>query len=179
MQIMNEVRVDGGALLSSQIQPMQDRIRFAMLQPANRPQAIAFAQHPDGIQHHAALRAKRLEKGALVGIECMLASDTAIAPFGLAIRPDVTSSNLVTVWTCRLIAPLILKFHCASLSALFGCVHVTLFRLSGTLFGFSGLAGQHQIFCNSIKRLREFLDPTLKGVCGPVKGLGTNDAART
>lgn len=49
MQTMNDIFAHSSRMLTGQVQPVEDRVRFTMLDPADGPQAVALDQHRYGI----------------------------------------------------------------------------------------------------------------------------------
>lgn len=50
MQTMNEMLAHISRLLTGQVQPMENRVRLTMLDPADGSQAVALDQHRHGLQ---------------------------------------------------------------------------------------------------------------------------------
>lgn len=49
MQTLTELLAHSRCMLTGQVQPVEDRVRFTMLDPADGPQAVALDQHRYGI----------------------------------------------------------------------------------------------------------------------------------
>jgi hypothetical protein len=45
MQTMNDIFAHRSRMLTGHVQPVEDRVRFTMLDPADGPQAVALDQH--------------------------------------------------------------------------------------------------------------------------------------
>jgi hypothetical protein len=49
MHTLNELLAHSRRMLTGQVQPVEDRMRFTMLDPADGPQTVALDQHRYGI----------------------------------------------------------------------------------------------------------------------------------
>jgi len=45
MQTLNDIFAHSSRMLPGQVQPVEDRVRFTMLDPADGPEAVALDQH--------------------------------------------------------------------------------------------------------------------------------------
>src|SRR6266852_4704405 len=114
MQTTNEISAHGGGLVTGQIQPVAHGVQFAMLDPADGTQAVAFDQHGHGIQKHWPLGAQSFKEGPFVNAKSMLTSSAVITLLSVAIDFDILMADLSKIGTGFLIAPLLFSFHCAS-----------------------------------------------------------------
>src|SRR5467141_4299204 len=105
---------DRRRVLTGQIQPVKDGVRFTMLDPTDSPQAVAFDEHRHGIHQHVPLCAQRIKEGPFVSTKRMGTRSAVITTFNIAIGSDVMSTYFPNIWTRFLITPLSLRFHCTS-----------------------------------------------------------------
>ncbi len=55
MQTMNEILTNISRVLAGQVQPMENRVRLTLLDPADGSQAVALDQHRHGLQEAVAI----------------------------------------------------------------------------------------------------------------------------
>src|SRR5262252_4545687 len=111
MQAFDEMIIDGRRLLTGQVQPTENGVRFTMFDPANRAQATTFDQHRDRIQKYLPIGAQGFKESPLVGTKGLFTCGTVIPPFDVAVDLDVLGTNSGKVSTSFVIAPLLLVFH--------------------------------------------------------------------
>ena len=63
MQPTDEMGAHSRRVLTGQVQPVEDCVRFTMLDPTDSPQAVAFDEHRHGIPQHVPLCAQRIKEG--------------------------------------------------------------------------------------------------------------------
>jgi len=114
MQTTNEISAHGSGLLTGEIQPVAHSVQFAMLDPADGTQAVAFDQHGHGIQKHWPFGAQGFKEGSFVKAKSMLTSGAVITLLSVAIDFDLLMADLPKLGTRFLIAPLRFSFHHAS-----------------------------------------------------------------
>jgi len=124
MQPMNEVFAHSSSMLTGQIQPVENSVRFTMLDPAYGPEAVALNQHRYCIQKPVPLCAQCVKECAFFSTESRVTSGAIITPFNMTIDPDVVSTYFPKISTRFLVAPLSLSFHRAS-PRLCRCAHHT------------------------------------------------------
>ena len=139
MQPTDEMGAHSCRVLTGQVQPVEDCVRFTMLNPTDSPQAIAFDEHRHGIQKHRSICAQRIKECPFVSTKSMSTRGAVITTFNIAIGSDVVSTYFLKIWTRFLITPLSLSFHCTS-PRLGRCVQYN------SKTGFPGLGVQHQKF---------------------------------
>ena len=101
---------DRRRVLTGQIQPVKDGVRFTMLDPTDSPQAVAFDEHRHGIHQHVPLCAQRIKEGPFVSTKRMGTRSAVITTFNIARGSDVMSTYFPNIWTRFLITPLSLRF---------------------------------------------------------------------
>ena len=106
--------MDGGALLSGQIQPVKRGISFTVFDPADSPQAGTFDEHRNDVQEDRAWGAQCFKERALVCTESALTGGAAQTSCGIAVHFDVVRADLPTVGTKGVVTPLTCCFHSAS-----------------------------------------------------------------
>ena len=111
---MNQAGAEGCAVLTRQVQPMQQCIRWMMVRPLNRAQAVALHQQGQDIQHCAALTAQCFKESARVRTESLLAGRAIQTSFNITVNFDIPSIHFAKITTCALRAPLLFEFHSAS-----------------------------------------------------------------
>jgi hypothetical protein len=114
MHVPDEVTMDGGALLSGQIQPVQRGISFTVFDPADSPQAVTFDEHRNDVQEDRAWGAQCFKERALVGAESAVTGGAAKASFSVAVHFDVVRTALAAVGARGVVTPLTFRFHGAS-----------------------------------------------------------------
>jgi len=114
MHVPDEVAMDGGALLPSQIQPVQYGIRCTVFDPADGPQAVALNEHGDCVEEDWAWGAQCFKERALVCTESALTGGAAQASFSVAVHFDVVRADLAAVRARGIVTPLTCSFHGAS-----------------------------------------------------------------
>ena len=114
LQPTDEMCAHSSCVLTGQVQAVEDRVRFTMLDPTDSPQAVAFDEHRHGIQQHVPICAQRLKECPSVSTKSMGTRGAVITTFNMAIGSDVVSTYFPKIWTQFLITPLSLSFHCAS-----------------------------------------------------------------
>jgi hypothetical protein len=114
MHVLDEVAMDGGALLSGQVQPVKHGIRFTVFDPADSPQAVTFDEHRHDVQEDRAWSAQCFKERALVGTESALTGGAAQTSCCIAVNFDVTRADLPVVGAKGVVTPLTCCFHGAS-----------------------------------------------------------------
>jgi hypothetical protein len=114
MHVPDEVTMDGGALLSGQIQPVKRGISFTVFDPADSPQAVTFDEHRNDVQEDRAWGAQCFKERALVCTESALTGGAAQTSFSVAVHFDVVRADLTAVGAKGAVTPLTCCFHSAS-----------------------------------------------------------------
>jgi hypothetical protein len=138
MQPTDEMTADRCCVLTREIQPVEDAVRLAALDPADGPQAITLDQHRDSVQKELPLGAQGFKEGPLVETKGLLAGATVIPAFDVAMNFDVLATDFCKVSTSFVITPLLLvSHHPAPLIRRWG--------KGNTKTAFHGLRGHHRI----------------------------------
>jgi hypothetical protein len=58
----DEMGAHSRRMLTGHVQPVEDCVRFTLLDPTDSPQAVAFDEHRHGIQKHRSICAQRLKE---------------------------------------------------------------------------------------------------------------------
>lgn len=114
MHVSDAVAIDGGTLLSGQIQPVKHSIRFTVFDPANGPQAIALDEHRYDVQEDRAWGAQCVKERALVCTERAATGGAAKASCRVAVNSDIVRTDLAAVGAKGIVTPLTFSFHGAS-----------------------------------------------------------------
>ena len=93
-------------VLTSQVQPMENGVRLASLDPTDGPQAVALNQHGDSIQEYVSLSSQSLKESSCVSTKSMVTSGAVITTFSMAVDSDVVNARLPESWAVLLSAPL-------------------------------------------------------------------------
>lgn len=108
MQALDALIIDCRRLLTGQVQPTENGVRFTMFDPANRTQATTFDQHRDRIQKYLPIGAQCFKESSFVGIKGLFTGGTVIPSFSVAVDLDILGTNSCKVSPSFVIAPLLL-----------------------------------------------------------------------